>query len=34
MPNTARPTPSKLLAEILDIAHDLPAFLTAPLYRR
>jgi len=34
MPTTARPTPPELLAEILDVAHDLPAFLTAPLYRR
>ena len=26
--------PRELLTEVLDVAHDLPAFLTAPLYRR
>ena len=31
---TPRPTPRDLLAEIGDVAHDVPAFLTAPLYRR
>jgi hypothetical protein len=30
---TARPTPRQLAAEVLDVVHDLPAFLTAPLYR-
>jgi hypothetical protein len=30
----ARPTWRQLAREILDVGHDLPAFLTAPLYRR
>jgi len=30
----ARPTPREFAAEVLDVVHDLPAFLTAPLYRR
>jgi hypothetical protein len=29
-----RPPPRDLLAEIGDVVHDVPAFLTAPLYRR
>jgi hypothetical protein len=29
-----RPTKDQLVAEILDVVHDVPAFLTAPLYRR
>jgi hypothetical protein len=31
---TARPTGRQLLAEVRDVLHDLPAFVTAPLYRR
>jgi hypothetical protein len=31
---TTRPTRTQVLAELSDVAHDLPAFLTAPLYRR
>ena len=34
MMGTPRPTPRDLWAEIGDVIHDLPAFLTAPLYRR
>ena len=34
MTDAARPTLPELLAETRDVAHDLPAFLTAPLYRR
>ena len=34
MTGAARPTKRELLAEIGDVVHDLPAFLTAPLYRR
>jgi hypothetical protein len=34
MSDRARPTPGELLAGIGHVAHDLPAFLTAPLYRR
>jgi uncharacterized protein YndB with AHSA1/START domain len=34
MANPARPAPSQILAEIGDVAHDLPVFLTAPLLRR
>ena len=34
MATAARPTPQELRAEIGDVAHDIPAFLTAPLYRR
>ncbi|HEX9065573.1 MAG TPA: hypothetical protein VF843_10725 [Streptosporangiaceae bacterium] len=30
----ARPARGELAREILDVGHDLPAFLTAPLYRR
>ena len=30
----ARPTLRQVAGEILDVGHDLPAFLTAPLYRR
>jgi hypothetical protein len=33
MAATPKPTPRQLLAEIGDVLHDLPAFLTAPLYR-
>lgn len=29
-----RPTWRQLVSEILDVGHDLPAFVTAPLYRR
>jgi hypothetical protein len=29
----ARPTQRELLTEFRDVAHDLPSFLTAPLYR-
>jgi hypothetical protein len=34
MVGTPRPTARDLLAEIGDVACDVPAFLTAPLYRR
>jgi hypothetical protein len=34
MANAARPTLSELLGEMREVAHDLPAFVTAPLYRR
>src|ERR1700726_3537704 len=34
MANAARRKLSELLAEIRDVAHDLPAFVTEPLYRR
>jgi hypothetical protein len=34
MTAAARPTRRQLAAEIGDVAHDVPAFLTAPLYRR
>lgn len=34
MSETSRPTHRELRAEIADVAHDIPAFLTAPLYRR
>lgn len=34
MVNAAKPTPRELLAQIRDVAFDMPAFLTAPLYRR
>jgi hypothetical protein len=34
MTDLATPTLRELLAEILDVAHDLPVLLTAPLYRR
>ena len=33
MPGTARPTTRQLLVEVRDVATDLPALLTAPLYR-
>jgi hypothetical protein len=33
MAELARPTLGQLLAEIRDVLHDVPAFLTAPLYR-
>ena len=32
--NAPSPTPSELLEEVRTVAHDLPAFATAPLYRR
>jgi hypothetical protein len=31
---TTRPTKRELIAEIGDVVHDVPAFLTAPLYRK
>jgi len=34
MARSMRPTSRQLLVEVRDVAHDLPAFLTAPLYRR
>jgi hypothetical protein len=34
MTEPARPTKRELLAEIGDVVHDLPALLTAPLYRK
>ena len=34
MTEPAQPTKRELLAEIGDVVRDLPAFLTAPLYRR
>ncbi len=34
MVGATRPTPRQLLVEVRDVAHDLPVFLTAPLYRR
>jgi hypothetical protein len=34
MTAAARPTRRQLAAELGDVAHDVPAFLTAPLYRR
>jgi hypothetical protein len=34
MTAAARPTRRQLTAEIGNVAHDLPAFMTAPLYRR
>ena len=33
MVNTARPTYRELRVEIANVGHDIPAFLTAPLYR-
>lgn len=33
MEHVAKPTQRQLLAELGDVARDLPAFLTAPLYR-
>jgi hypothetical protein len=34
MADVARPTKHELVAELGDVVHDLPVFLTAPLYRR
>lgn len=34
MADVARPTLRDLLAEIRDVTHDLPSFLTAPFFRR
>jgi hypothetical protein len=34
MADVARPTRRQIAGELGDILHDLPAFLTAPLYRR
>ncbi|HLY82996.1 MAG TPA: hypothetical protein VKQ71_08415 [Acidimicrobiales bacterium] len=34
MADAVRPTRRELLGEIGDVVHDLPAFVTAPLYRR
>lgn len=34
MLGAARPTRAQLVAEIGDVVHDLPAFATAPLFRR
>jgi hypothetical protein len=34
MADVARPTKRQLAAELGDVVHDLPAFVTAPLYRR
>jgi hypothetical protein len=34
MADLARPTLRQLLAEIRDVVHDVPAFLTAPFFRR
>ena len=34
MVNTVRPAHRGLWGEIADVAHDIPAFLTAPMYRR
>ena len=34
MANVARPKQQQIVSEIGDVLHDLPAFLTAPLYRR
>ncbi len=34
MVNTGRPTHQELRAQIADVAHDIPAFLTAPMYRQ
>ena len=34
MAATARPTPPELLGEIWDVIHDIPIFVTAPLYRK
>ncbi len=34
MTEPARPTKQELLGEIGDVVHDLPALLTAPLYRK
>jgi hypothetical protein len=34
MANVARPKQRQIVSELGDVLHDLPAFLTAPLYRR
>ena len=34
MVTAVRPTRGQLVAEVGDVVHDIPAFLTAPLYRR
>src|SRR5947209_6004084 len=34
MADVARPTQRQVVSELGDVLHDLPAFLTAPLYRR
>jgi hypothetical protein len=34
MTDAARPTKRQIVNEVGDVLHDLPAFLTAPLYRR
>ena len=34
MTEAARPTGRQFAAELGNVAHDLPAFMTAPLYRR
>jgi hypothetical protein len=34
MADAARPNRRELLAEVRDVIHDLPIFVTAPLYRR
>jgi hypothetical protein len=34
MVTAVKPTPLELLVEIGDVAHDVPAFLAAPLFRR
>lgn len=34
MTGSPRPTGRKLIAEVRDVLHDIPIFLTAPLYRR
>lgn len=34
MTRAARPTRRQLLSEVLDVVHDLPVLLSAPLYRR
>jgi hypothetical protein len=34
MADGARPAQRQIVSEISDVLHDLPAFLTAPLYRR
>jgi hypothetical protein len=34
MADAARPTQQQIVSELGDVFHDLPAFLTAPLYRR
>ena len=34
MVEAAKPSMRELLAEVADVIHDLPAFMTAPLYRK